>query len=112
MDLNSHPMQILLVIAKGCKPNSPFPDREYMNLKPYDGLPVPSLNSARAALAKAGLVIEKPYSAWKVKPSKLGYVLVERWKEARNARRARPVLFAPVTKEFRGLDQRFDRWAA
>lgn len=102
--------QILIVVAKGAKPDSPIAERAYMNLKPRGGK-VPGLAAAKDALEKAGLIERMPGRLWEVKPTKIGYAFYEQWKEDQAAKRTRPVLFDPIVRELIVLDQRFDRYA-
>lgn len=106
--------QILIAVAKGCKPNSPIEDRVWFSMRPPSGLTIARLRPAIDALVKAGLLVRDRKAIWRVKPTRVGYVLVEDWKRDRLAMRARPVLFSPIIKEQEPvtvLDQRYDRWA-
>ena len=112
MDFESYPMQILIVIAKECRPNSPYPDRTWMNLKPPHGIRIPELSRARLALVRSGLVIDAIKDSWKVRPTPLGYVLLESWRQHRKRLRERPILYDPVVSQTTIVDQRFIRRAA
>jgi hypothetical protein len=102
--------QILIVVAKGSKPNSPIAERAYMNLKPR-GSKIPRLAEARDALEKAGLIERMQGRLWQVRPTRVGYAFFEQWKEDQQAKRARPALFDPVDIDIAVLDQRFNRYA-
>lgn len=86
-------MQILIVVASGCKPNSPIEGRDWMNLRPR-GADIPELRRANNALVHAKILIRAPGgNPWKVKPSKIGYELVERYRLERQALRKRPIMY-------------------
>jgi len=82
-----------------------------MKLRPVNVF-IPELRRALDALVRVGLVMDKNPGSWTVKPSRSGYIMIEKWRERRRALRARPVLYEPVKKEIYVLDQRFDRFAA
>lgn len=111
MNFDNYPMQILVVVAKGCRRNSPYPERYFMNLKPPDGLRVPQLGKARDALLRAGLIERSYPMTWVVRPTELGYQLYDQWRAYLRALKERPVLFDPVKPQMHILDQRRDRWA-
>lgn len=51
MNFESYQMQILVVVGKGCRPNSPKPARAWMQVKPISGLP--EFGNALSALLRA-----------------------------------------------------------
>lgn len=109
--LDGYLVQVLVVIVRGCKPNSPDPDRHWFNLKPR-GVKIPELVQARHALLKGYLIIDEVHGSWRVQPTTLGLELYRRWKAQRIALRARPILFDRATRDLHVIDQRFDRYAA
>jgi hypothetical protein len=84
--------QVLVMIAKACRPNSPVAGRDWADVQPR-GAPIRGFKAALAALAHSGLIHRQ---GWRVKPTPLGYELVDRWREAETAMRRRPLLWAPV----------------
>jgi hypothetical protein len=84
--------QVLVTIAKECRPNSPVAGRDWANVKPRGGR-IAAFDAALSALTRAGLIHRR---GWLVKPSPLGYELVERWRTAEAVRRRRLPLWAPV----------------
>jgi hypothetical protein len=111
MAIEAYLAQILITVAKGCKPESPIEDRAWVSMKPPYGLTIAPLRPALDALVSAGLLTRDKGSVWRVKPSRVGYAFVESWKEDRRAMKTRPILFAPVIPEPPTiLDQRQDRY--
>ena len=94
-DYEGYPAQILAVIAKNCRPNSPIQDRAYMNLRPRGGK-IRGLGAALDALVRANLVERMPGRAWQIKPTPLGYAAVAQMKARRAAARMRPPLYDRV----------------
>ena len=82
-------MQVLVSVGKNCRPNSPKPDRAWMQAKPISGLP--EFGDALSALLRAGLLQRK--SRHRVKPSPDGYALIYQWKAYRRDLKLRPVLY-------------------
>jgi hypothetical protein len=99
--------QVLVTISRGCRPNSPVAGRDWASVKPC-GDRIPAFDAALAALARAGLIHRR---GWLVKPSPLGYELIERWRTAEAARRRRLPLWAPVRRDpesaFAGIGDKY-----
>jgi hypothetical protein len=87
--MDGYEMQVLLAVAKGCKPNSPYPERAWLRVKPLWG--TPEFGNALSALVRKGLLQRK--HGYRVKPTPEGYAVVYRIKAQRKAMRERPVLF-------------------
>lgn len=92
MNLDGYPVQVLVTVAKECRPNSPKPERAWMRAMPMRG--IPEFGNALSALLRDGLLQRK--HGFRVKPSPAGYALVGQWKAYRRELRVRPILFDPV----------------
>lgn len=86
---DAYQMQILLEVARGCKPNSPKPERHWFRARPIYG--TPEFGNALSALIRRGLLQRK--HGFRVKPTAEGYALVYRMKAYRQTMRERPALF-------------------
>lgn len=82
-------LQVLVAVAKGCRPNSPYAARAWLRVFPIHGLP--EFGDALGALVRHGYLLRGPCNT--VKPSEKGYECVTGWKRQRAALRARPVLY-------------------
>lgn len=93
-DSTAYLTQVLVAIAKACRPHSPVKGRDWADIRWAKG--IPSFKAATSALARSGLIHRRGLFA---KPSPLGYELVARWREAEAARRRRPPLWAQVLRD-------------
>jgi hypothetical protein len=102
MKLDSYDMQILIVVAKACKPNSPKPDRVWW--KPYPVYGIPEFGNALSRLIRDGYLLRR--HGYRVKPSPAGYKLVNDWKIRRRELKSRPIIYDPIIWEPRVSDLR------
>lgn len=89
MNFESYEMQILILVAKNCRPNSPKPERACWKPTPLYG--VPEFGTALSVLIRDDLLLRR--HGYRVKPSPLGYKLVGQWKAYRLELKRRPVLY-------------------
>lgn len=89
MNSEDYQMQILLEVAKGCKPNSPYPGRAWVRVKPL--WRHPEFGDVLCVLIRKGLLQRK--HGFRVKPTAEGYSVIYQLKAQRQALRARPALF-------------------
>jgi hypothetical protein len=101
MNYDSYHLQVLVCIAKHCKPNSPKPRRAWTYVEPIYG--VPEFGNALSSLVRQGLLIRNGY---RVKPSQAGYMVVGHYRAYRRELRKRPLLFAPIIWEPRLADMK------
>ena len=100
MKFDSYEMQILVVVAKGCRPDSPKPERAWWKPTPIYG--VPEYGTALSVLIRDGFLKRK--HGYRVKPSPEGYKLIGEWKVYRLELKRRPILYDPVIWEPRIAD--------
>lgn len=99
MNYDSYHMQVLVTVAKHCKPNSPKPWRAWTRVEPIYG--VPEFGNALGSLVRQGLLMRDGY---RVKPSPAGYQVVALYRANRRELRKRPILFSPLVWEPRMAD--------
>lgn len=95
MNFGSYEIQILLVVAKNCRPNSPKPERAWWKPTPLYG--VPQFGTALSVLLRDDLLLRK--HGYHVKPSPAGYKVIGQWKAYRSELKRRPILYDPVIWE-------------
>jgi len=100
MKFDSYEMQVLALVAKNCKPNSPKPERAWWKPTPIYGLP--EFGTTLSVLIRDGLLKRK--HGYKVMPSDEGYKLVAQWRMHRRDLKERPILYDPVIWEPRAPD--------
>jgi hypothetical protein len=89
MNFDSYEIQILVLVAKNCRPNSPKPERAWWKPTPLYG--VPEFGTALSVLLRDDLLLRK--HGYRVRPSVTGYKLVGQWKAYRHELQRRPILF-------------------
>lgn len=92
MNFAGYDIQVLVAVAKACRPNSPKPARAWTRVFPLPG--VPEFGNTLSVLQRRGLLHRKSHD--RVRPSPAGYVVVGEWKVYRRESRKRRVLFDPV----------------
>ena len=100
MKLDGYEMQILVVVAKNCKPNSPKPERAWW--RPYPVYGIPEFGTALSVLIRDGYLLRK--HGYRVKPSVTGFKLVNDWKAYRKELKRRPILYDQIIWEPRACD--------
>lgn len=95
MNFGSYEIQILVLVAKNCRPNSPKPERAWWKPTPLYG--VPEFGTALSVLLRDDLLSRK--HGYRVKPSVEDYRVIEQWKIYRRELKRRPILFASVIWE-------------
>jgi len=99
INLDGYHVQVLVAVARGCKPNSPYPYRAWLKVKPLHG--VPEFGNALGALVREGFLLRERL---RVKPSVKGYDLFASWKTHRRELKRRPILYDQVIWEPRLCD--------
>lgn len=92
MNFVGYDIQVLVAVAKDCRPNSPKPARAWTRVFPMPG--IPEYGNTLFALQRRGLLQRKSHD--RVKPSAAGYVVVSEWKVYRREFKKRRVLFDAV----------------
>ena len=100
IDLDGSHVQVLVAVVRGCKPNSPYPERAWLKVKPLRG--VPEFGNALSALIREGFLCRK--HGFRVKPSPGGYDLFQQWKAHRRELKRRPILFDQIIWQPRHCD--------
>lgn len=95
MNFDGYDVQVLVAVAKACRPNSPTPERAWTKVYALPGFP--EFGNALSALQRRGLLQRKSYD--RVRPSPSGYALVGQWRAYRRTLKERPVLFDPIIWE-------------
>lgn len=89
MNFDSYQMQILVLVGKNCRPNSPKPERAWWKPTPLYG--VPEFGTALSVLLRDDLLLRK--HGYRVKPSPAGYAMIGQWRIYRQELKRRPVLY-------------------
>jgi hypothetical protein len=89
MTFESYEMQILILVATNCRPNSLKPERAWWKPTPIYG--VPEFGTALSVLLRGGLLLRK--HGYRVKPSPTGYMVIGQWRARRLQLRQRPILY-------------------
>lgn len=89
MNFDSYDIQVLVAVARDCRPNSPKPARAWTRVYPMPG--VSAYGNTLSALQRRGLLHRKSHN--RVKPSPAGYVVVSEWKAYRLEFKKRRILY-------------------
>jgi hypothetical protein len=93
VNFDGYDIQVLVAVAKACRPNSPKPERAWTKVFPLPG--IPEFGNTLSALVRRRLLQRKSFD--RLKPSPAGYALVGEWKANRRDLRARPVVYDLLT---------------